>query len=84
MPCSSNRRLIVAPVPTGTVDFYLFAPGNTGCSPLSATAHHETVTLADQLASTPDGFVSNAVGTWRWLAVYSGNAANAGGGSKRS
>jgi hypothetical protein len=65
--------------PTGTITFYLFTPSQTCSATPSASAFHQVVTVdGDADYSTTGGFASNVVGTWHWLAVYSGDTDNAG------
>jgi hypothetical protein len=65
--------------PTGTITFYLFDPSQTCSATPSASAFHQVVTVdGDADYSTTGGFASNVVGTWHWLAVYSGDTDNAG------
>lgn len=73
--------------PTGTVTFYLFDP----TEPCSATPAFGTYRYTDTVAvgngglsaltaeggTQPGGFVPDRAGTWRWVAVYGGDAANA-------
>jgi len=74
---------------TGTVDFYLFAPGTTCANTDTAkalAAFHQQKTLASNAAATtndgtPDantnnGYTAIAEGTYKWLAVYSGDDNN--------
>ncbi len=69
--------------PTGTVTFYLFAPGVT-CSATSPSgyAFSQAVTVTgDGTYDTTGGFSPTSAGTWNWLAVYSGDANNNGANS---
>jgi hypothetical protein len=60
--------------PTGTVTFKLYPPSDATCA--GTPAYEQTVPLSGGSASTSPGFVSNAAGTWRWTATYSGDGAN--------
>jgi hypothetical protein len=61
--------------PTGSITFKLYPPGNTACT--GTPAYQQVVTVnGNGTYSTTPGFVSNAVGTWRWTASYSGDANN--------
>jgi Bacterial Ig-like domain (group 3) len=69
--------------PTGTVSFFLYAPNNATCSNADdAPGFVQKVTVplgADGSASgagTP--FTTTAVGTYHWIATYSGDANNGG------
>jgi hypothetical protein len=59
-------------LPTGTVTFQLFAPGDTTCSLPIAT---RTGTLAGGTA-TSGTVQAGAAGTYNWVATYSGDANN--------
>ena len=62
--------------PTGTITFTLFGPNDATC------AHAAVFTSVKAVSGDGDytsaSFVANAVGTYRWVAVYSGDANNAG------
>jgi uncharacterized repeat protein (TIGR01451 family) len=63
--------------PTGSITFNLYAPGvNPAVGPATYT---ETVTgvNGNGTYNTSVGFVSNASGTWHWVATYNGDANNA-------
>ncbi|MDQ6804393.1 MAG: Ig-like domain-containing protein, partial [Actinomycetota bacterium] len=61
--------------PTGTVLFRLYGPGDASCS--SAPAYTSTtVTVSGNGAYTSPAFTPAAVGTYRWVAAYSGDAKN--------
>lgn len=70
--------------PTGSVTFELFGPSNAGC--VSGEDNGQTwlqrwtVSLnGDGLATVPaPGYTTTAVGTYNWVAVYSGDADNLG------
>ena len=75
--------------PTGTIDFYLFAPGvNLACATtptaLALAAFHQQVTVSgnatysttNHLQASP--YTATAVGTYHWLAIYSGDGNNSG------
>jgi hypothetical protein len=75
--------------PTGTVTFFLYSPSNATCANADdAPGFVQTVTVplgADGSASgaaTP--FTTNAVGTYHWIASYSGDANNGGATSRCS
>jgi uncharacterized repeat protein (TIGR01451 family) len=64
--------------PTGSVTFRVYAPGDTTCAtPLDwgAGVTSQTVSLASGQATSP-AFTTTAVGTYRWVASYSGDANN--------
>lgn len=62
--------------PAGRVSFRLYRPDDPTCSGLPA--HIEEANVADGAASTSTGYVAPSAGTWRWQAVYSGDADNNG------
>src|SRR5205823_6230550 len=56
--------------PTGTITFQLFAPN-------SFLVHTETVTVnGNGTYTTPVGFLPTEVGTYQWVASYSGDINN--------
>src|SRR5262249_39870495 len=56
--------------PTGRITFPLTGPGGT-------TVDTETVTVnGDGTYTTPNGFLPTAVGTYQWVAAYSGDTNN--------
>lgn len=61
--------------PTGTITFKLFSPNDTTCSGTPAFTNVVTVNGAGTY-NTSSGFASNVAGTWRWVAVYSGDVSN--------
>ena len=70
--------------PTGTITFYLFAPG-TSCSTTNlgsaAFSAHVSVYGNGFYGPTSGGPTPNDSGTWNWLAVYSGDSNNHGANS---
>jgi hypothetical protein len=58
--------------PTGTVAFQLFAPGDSSCTTPIAT---RTGTLSGGTASSGN-IASTQIGTYNWVATYSGDANN--------
>jgi hypothetical protein len=66
----------------GTVDFYLFAPGDTcGLANIANAAFTEldvALTTNDHAVThnTASGYVASAEGTYTWLAIYSGDGNN--------
>ncbi len=64
------------PVPTGTVTFRLYGPGDATCS--QAPVFTSTQSLAGSPATAGSGpFTPMAPGTYRWVASYSGDGAYA-------
>ncbi|MEA2828230.1 MAG: hypothetical protein QOG43_2669 [Actinomycetota bacterium] len=67
-----------APTPTGTVTFTLFGPSNPTCTgaPIFTSAARPLAGGPPPTATSAD-FTPTAVGTYNWVAVYSGDANNA-------
>lgn len=59
--------------PTGTVKFELFGPGDTDCKTPIAT---RTGPVSDTGTATSGDIPAGGVGTYRWVASYSGDDAN--------
>ncbi len=64
-----------APTPTGTVTFTVFGPNNATCTgaPIFTSANRP-ISGGPPPTATSDPFTPTAVGTYRWIAVYSGDA----------
>jgi subtilisin-like proprotein convertase family protein len=60
--------------PTGTVTFRLFGPDNATCA--APAAFTSIVAVAGNGSYTSAPFTAPAVGTWRWIASYGGDANN--------
>jgi hypothetical protein len=61
--------------PTGTITFQLFGPNDATCT--TAPAFTSTVTVAGNGSYTSANFTPSVAGTYRWIATYGGDAANA-------
>ncbi len=59
--------------PTGTVTFQLFGPGDTDCETPIAT---RTGTVSGSGTAASGNVAAGGVGTYRWVASYSGDDAN--------
>ncbi|WP_285617860.1 vWA domain-containing protein [Actinoallomurus iriomotensis] len=59
--------------PTGTVTFQLFGPGDTACTTPIAT---RTGTVSGSGTATSGNVAAGGVGTYRWVASYSGDDSN--------
>ncbi|MEU8279720.1 vWA domain-containing protein [Microbispora bryophytorum] len=59
--------------PTGTVEFQLFGPGDTDCATPIAT---RTGTVSGGGTAASGDIPAGGVGTYRWVASYSGDDAN--------
>ncbi|HYV35475.1 MAG TPA: SdrD B-like domain-containing protein [Gemmataceae bacterium] len=68
--------------PTGTITFYLFAPGVTPNGAFSNNVYSDTVTVngngtyTTASGNNPGGFLPTTVGTYQWVAIYSGDSNN--------
>jgi hypothetical protein len=60
---------------TGTITFKLYSPSDSTCANTPAFTNVVNVNGASTY-NTSAGFASNAAGTWRWVAVYSGDGNN--------
>jgi hypothetical protein len=66
--------------PTGSITFYLFAPGDDPNVTGDGATYSESVTvdMGNNTYDTQIGFVSDEPGIWHWVAVYSGDVNNVG------
>ena len=70
--------------PSGTITFYLFAPGVTPNGTNSNNVYSDTVTVSGNgtyttsMGNNPGGYTPTATGTYQWVVVYSGDAQNGG------
>jgi uncharacterized repeat protein (TIGR01451 family) len=66
--------------PTGTITFKLFGPNNATCNPEGAApVYMQTVDVdGNGTYNTLPGYATGAAGTYRWVAVYSGDKNNLG------
>src|SRR5262249_9118116 len=60
--------------PTGTVTFTLYGPDDTTCTSTPVTSSQATLSANGQATSAP--VTLSTVGTYRWVAAYSGDANN--------
>jgi uncharacterized repeat protein (TIGR01451 family) len=61
--------------PTGTITFNLYDPDQPACT--GTPRYTETVAVTGNgTYSTTGGFAADKVGTWRWVAAYSGDSGN--------
>jgi hypothetical protein len=60
--------------PTGTITFNVYGPNDATCSGTATLVSTETVSGNGNYTSDP--FTPTAVGTYRWIASYSGDANN--------
>jgi hypothetical protein len=61
--------------PTGDITFRLYSPSDATCAGVPAYQQVVTVT-GNGVYSTSPGFETDASGTWRWTADYSGDESN--------
>ncbi|HWY86722.1 MAG TPA: SdrD B-like domain-containing protein [Gemmataceae bacterium] len=70
--------------PTGTITFYLFAPGVTPLADNSNNVYSDTVTVTGDgtyttsMGTNPGGYPPTIPGTYQWVAVYGGDPNNIG------
>src|SRR5262249_48133510 len=70
--------------PGGSITFYLFAPGVTPNGPYSNNVYSNTVvgggngTYSTRTGTNPGGYTPTVIGTYQWVAVYSGDSNNKG------
>jgi SdrD B-like domain/Prealbumin-like fold domain len=81
-PLSDSATLSGGNNPTGTVTFYLFAPGVMPNTNNSNNVYTDSVSITGNATYTtsmgnhPGGYVPTAAGTYQWVAVYSGDTKN--------
>jgi hypothetical protein len=79
---TDTARLTGGDNPTGTITFYLFAPGVTPNANNSNNVYSDTVTVNGDgtydmsTGTNPGGYAPTATGTYQWVAVYSGDSGN--------
>lgn len=71
---SDTATLTDGKKPTGTITFKVYGPNDATCT--GAVAFTDAVTVTDNGSYTSDPFTPDAVGTYRWIAVYGGDARN--------
>jgi hypothetical protein len=64
--------------PTGTITFHVYGPNDPTCSGTAAFSDTKSVAGRGQYVSAD--FTPTTVGTYRWVADYSGDASNNGAG----
>ena len=69
--------------PTGTITFYLMAPGSSASTPLSQAVYTDTVTISGNgtyststAGTNKGGYLPQISGTYEWVAIYSGDSTN--------
>ncbi|MGH9278986.1 MAG: beta strand repeat-containing protein, partial [Acidimicrobiales bacterium] len=73
-PVTDTATLAGATNPTGTITFNLYGPNDATCATAAVFTNMKTVTGNGQYTSDP--FTPTLAGTYRWTAVYSGDANN--------
>lgn len=63
-------------IPTGTITFYLFAPGITPNATNSNNVYTYTATVSGNGTYTTGNYTPTAAGTYQWVAVYGGDGNN--------
>jgi hypothetical protein len=71
---SDTATLAGGVTPTGTITFRLFGPGSATCTGTAAFTSTRLVSGNGSYTSAP--FTPTVVGTYRWIAAYSGDANN--------
>ena len=83
-PLTDSATLSGGYSPTGTITFYLFAPGVTPAADNSNNVYSDAVTISGNGTYTtsqganPGGYLATLAGTYQWVAVYSGDGNNTG------
>jgi len=72
---SDTATLSGGAAPTGTITFNLYAPGDSSCT--GAPVFTSLVPVNGNGSYTSASFTSAAIGTYRWIANYGGDANNA-------
>jgi hypothetical protein len=62
--------------PQGSIEFKLFAPGDTDCSGTPVFTETVNVNNGNGTYNTTNGYTSDTVGTYRWTAKYTSSNAN--------
>ncbi len=62
-----------APALTGTVTFKVFGPNNPTCAGASIFASTKPLAGGPPPTAVSDSFAPTAIGTYRWIAIYSGD-----------
>ncbi len=73
-PVSDTATLAGGQGPTGTIEFKAYPPGDTSCA--RTPAYTKTVSVAGNGTYGSGDFTPSAVGAYRWVATYSGDANN--------
>jgi uncharacterized repeat protein (TIGR01451 family) len=73
-PLTDVATLAAGSGPTGTITFNLYGPSDTSCAGPTVFSTTKTVTGNGSYTSAP--FTSNALGTYRWVVTYGGDASN--------
>ncbi|GAA0804808.1 hypothetical protein Sya03_24280 [Spirilliplanes yamanashiensis] len=73
-PVTDTATLWEGNNPTGTITFSVYGPNDATCA--GAAVFTDTVTVNGNAGYTSDPFTPDAVGTYRWIAVYGGDARN--------
>jgi hypothetical protein len=87
---SASATLVGGSSPTGTITFFLFAPGVTPNTSGAGSVYSSTVTVKGNRANSNVGVkttgsaVPTQAGTYHWVAIYSGDVNNNSAGSADS
>ena len=77
-PLTDSATLTGGDNPTGTITFYLMAPGSTSSTPLSSAVYTDMVTVNGDKTYYSGNYTPTGAGTYQWVAVYSGDSNNSG------
>ena len=62
--------------PTGSITFRLYGPNDTSCTGAPVFTSNAIAVNGNGTYASAPGYTSTAVGTYRWIASYSGDANN--------
>lgn len=74
-PISDTATVTGGIIPTGTVSFSLFAPGDTLCSTDISGSTFKNIALSSGQAGSPS-YTTTQTGVYRWIATYNGDVNN--------
>ena len=63
--------------PTGSITFRLYGPNDASCSGAPVFTSNAIAVNGNGTYTSAPGYAANAIGVYRWIASYSGDAANA-------
>ncbi len=75
-PISDTATVTGGIIPTGTVSFSLFGPGDSKCTTDISDSSFKNIPLSSNMASSPS-YVTTQTGAYNWIAKYNGDVNNA-------